>query len=87
MGVRIFANLVAGHTIMSLILLGLPFIRNAIILSSSFFVFKMNGVIPIGVIYSVYCTLFGFELAVAIVQAYVLTLLASTFYRESVELY
>ena len=87
MGVRIFANLVAGHTIMSLILLGLPFIRNAIILSSSFFLLKMNGVIPIGIIYSVYCTLFGFELAVAIVQAYVLTLLASTFYRESVELY
>ena len=47
----------------------------------------IHGALGLFISIIAFVILFGFECAVAIVHAYVLTLLASTFFKESTELY
>ena len=87
MGIRIFANLVAGHVIMGIITLALMNVVATCAAISLGWVMTIHGTLGLLVSIVTFVILFGFECAVAVVQAYVLTLLASTFFKESTELY
>ena len=79
MGLRIAGNLVAGHVIMALLELLLTEVAKITITFSSW--------IAVTIISIFYILLFGMELCVAVIQGYVLTLLASTFLREAESLH
>ena len=81
MGLRIAGNLVAGHVILGI--LGFAYLElNKILLTLS----TQSGLIII-LCQLAYTTILYFECAVAIIQAYVLTLLASTFLKETEEIH
>ena len=78
LAVRLFANLVAGHLMLSLLLV-----------SGYFFIYQ-NGVwpvpgkIPIGVAWYVFgLAIYGFEIVVSILQAYIFTLLSAVYIQTS----
>ena len=77
LGIRLFANMTAGHTLMK-------------ILSS--FLYKMfSGGIILFVVtfipFSLFLAIAGLELAVSFIQAYVFTLLASSYIKDCIELH
>ena len=78
LAVRLFANLVAGHLMLSLLLV-----------SGYFFIYQ-NGVwpvpgkIPIGVAWYVFgLAIYGFEIVVSVLQAYIFTLLSAVYIQTS----
>jgi F0F1-type ATP synthase membrane subunit a len=86
MGLRIAGNLVAGHVILGI--LGVAFLELIKTLSPSHSIFLIIANIPMNVITCLaYTTILYFECAVAIIQAYVLTLLTSTFLKEVEEMH
>jgi F-type H+-transporting ATPase subunit a len=77
LGVRLFANIVAGHTLMKIL---------------STFLFQLFGsslliavltLIP----FAFFLAIMGLELAVSFIQAYVLTLLVCSYIKDAVELH
>ena len=78
LAIRLFANLVAGHLMLSLLLV-----------SGYFFIYQ-NGVwpvpgkIPIGLAwYTFGLAIYGFEIVVSILQAYIFTLLSAVYIQTS----
>lgn len=82
MGLRIAGNLVAGHVILGIISFTYIQINKLILIS----LFNSSTIYSL-LIQVIYISLNYFELAVAMIQAYVLTLLASTFLKETEELH
>jgi F-type H+-transporting ATPase subunit a len=77
LGVRLFANIVAGHTLMKIL---------------STFLFQLFGsslliavltLIP----FAFFLAIMGLELAVSFIQAYVLTLLVCSYIKDAIELH
>ena len=77
LGIRLFANMVAGHTLLAIL---------------STFLFKLftSGII-VAVItlipFAIFVALIGLELAVSLIQAYVFTVLVSSYIRDRIELH
>ena len=74
MGLRIAGNLIAGHIIMSLLIILLNIINE---INYSKLIFS-----SLLLIITFYNILFFFEICVAFIQAYVFSLLTSTFLKE-----
>jgi F-type H+-transporting ATPase subunit a len=77
LGVRLFANIVAGHTLMKIL---------------STFLFQMFGsgllfAVLTLVPFSIFIAIVGLELAVSFIQAYVLTLLVCSYIKDAIELH
>jgi len=77
LGIRLFANLVAGHTLLKIL---------------STFLFQMfSGGIIVAVLtlipFSIFLALIGLELAVSFIQSYVFTLLVCSYIRDAIELH
>ena len=77
LGIRLFANVVAGHTLMKIL---------------STFLYKMfsGGIIMFIVTFipfGLFLAIVGLELAVSFIQAYVFTLLASSYIKDAIELH
>jgi F-type H+-transporting ATPase subunit a len=77
LGVRLFANMVAGHTLLK-ILSGLL----TKLFTSSIIVFFVT-LIPFGI----FVALCGLELAVSIIQAYVFSILVSSYLKDAIDLH
>ena len=77
LGVRLFANLMAGHTLLKVII---GFSWAMLLLESLMSVFH---IIPLLVI----VLLFGLELGVALIQAYVFTILTCIYLNDSINLH
>jgi F-type H+-transporting ATPase subunit a len=77
LGIRLFANLVAGHTLMK-------------ILSTFLFQMFSSGII-IAVLtlvpFAIFLCIIGLEIAVSFIQAYVLVLLVCSYIKDSIELH
>ena len=82
MGLRIAGNIVAGHVILGI--LGFAYVEFYKIVKLHI---GLSDVMVSVVMQISYVILTYFELAVAIIQAYVLTLLASTFLKETEEIH
>jgi F-type H+-transporting ATPase subunit a len=77
LGVRLFANIVAGHTLLKIL---------------STYLFKLfTGSIIIAIItlipFAIFLALIGLELAVSFIQAFVFTLLVCSYLRDAIELH
>uniref|UniRef100_UPI00315DD7F6 ATP synthase F0 subunit a n=1 Tax=Leucopaxillus giganteus TaxID=1167592 RepID=UPI00315DD7F6 len=77
LGVRLFANIVAGHTLLKIL---------------STYLFKLfSGSLIIAVItlipFAIFLALIGLELAVSLIQAFVFTLLVCSYLRDAIELH
>lgn len=77
LGVRLFANLMAGHTLLKVIV---GFSWTMVLLENFMSYFH---VIPLLLI----VILFGLELGVALIQAYVFTILACIYLNDSINLH
>jgi F-type H+-transporting ATPase subunit a len=77
LGVRLFANLVAGHSLMKILS---TFLYK--LFSTSILVFFLT-LIP----FSIFVTLVGLEIAVSFIQAYVFCLLVSSYLKDAIELH
>ena len=77
LGVRLFANLMAGHTLLKVII---GFSWSMLLLED---VTSLAHVIPLFII----IVLFGLELGVAVIQAYVFTVLTCIYLNDSVNLH
>lgn len=77
LGVRLFANMVAGHSLMKILS---TFLYN--LLSSSILVFIIS-LLP----FAIFTALCGLELAVSIIQAYVFCLLVSSYLKDVIDLH
>ena len=77
LGVRLFANLMAGHTLLKVII---GFSWSMLLLED---VTSLAHVVPLFII----IVLFGLELGVAIIQAYVFTVLTCIYLNDSVNLH
>jgi len=77
LGVRLFANLVAGHTLLK-ILSGLL----TKLFTSSILVFFIT-LIP----FTIFVALVGLELAVSVIQAYVFCILVCSYLKDAIELH
>jgi F-type H+-transporting ATPase subunit a len=77
LGVRLFANLMAGHTLLKVII---GFSWSMLILENFMSYFH---VIPLLLI----VILFGLELGVALIQAYVFTILTCIYLNDSINLH
>ena len=77
LGVRLFANLMAGHTLLKVII---GFSWSMLLLEDYL---SLAHVIPLFVI----ILLFGLELGVAVIQAYVFTVLTCIYLNDSVNLH
>jgi F-type H+-transporting ATPase subunit a len=77
LGVRLFANMTAGHTLLKILstFLGQMF-------SSNVLVFFLT-LIP----FSIFIALIGLELAVSVIQAYVFCILTSSYIKDAVYLH
>ena len=78
LGVRLFANLMAGHTLLKVIV-GFSW---SILLIDNFFM-SIVHVVPLLIL----ILLFGLELGVALIQAYVFTILSCIYLNESINLH
>nr|WRO39393.1 ATP synthase F0 subunit a [Floccularia luteovirens] len=77
LGVRLFANIVAGHTLLK-------------ILSTYLYKLFSGGLILFIVTlipFSIFLALIGLELAVSLIQAFVFTLLVCSYLRDAIELH
>lgn len=77
LGIRLFANLVAGHTLLKIL---------------STFLFQMfSGGLIVAVLtlipFSIFLALIGLELAVSFIQSYVFTLLVCSYIKDAIELH
>jgi F-type H+-transporting ATPase subunit a len=77
LGVRLFANLTAGHTLLKIL---------------STYLFKLfTGNILVAIItlipFAIFLALVGLELAVSLIQAFVFTLLVCSYLRDAIELH
>lgn len=77
LGVRLFANMVAGHTLLKILSTFL-----AQMFSSSKLVFVLT-LIP----FTIFIALIGLELAVSVIQAYVFCILTSSYIKDAVHLH
>jgi F-type H+-transporting ATPase subunit a len=77
LGVRLFANIVAGHTLLKILSTYLYQL-----FSGSLFVAVLT-LIP----FSIFLALIGLELAVSLIQAFVFTLLVCSYLRDAIELH
>jgi F-type H+-transporting ATPase subunit a len=77
LGVRLFANMCAGHTLLKILS---TFLYQMFSSSILMFVFTL---IP----FSIFVALIGLEIAVSIIQAYVFVLLTSSYIKDAVELH
>jgi len=77
LGIRLFANLVAGHSLLKIL--------------STFLLKFFNSDIFIGLIalvpFSIFVSLSVLELAVSVIQSYVFIVLTSSYIRDSLELH
>jgi F-type H+-transporting ATPase subunit a len=77
LGIRLFANIVAGHTLLKIL--------------STFLYQMFSGGIVIAVLtlipFSIFIALIGLELAVSFIQAYVLTILTCSYIKDAIELH
>ena len=78
LGVRLFANLMAGHTLLKVII-GFSW---SLILLDNFYI-SLTHIIPLFIL----ILLFGLELGVALIQAYVFTILSCIYLNESINLH
>jgi len=77
LGVRLFANIVAGHTLLK-------------ILSTYLFkLFSANIIVAVITLipFAIFLALIGLELAVSLIQAFVFTLLVCSYLRDAIELH
>jgi len=77
LGVRLFANIVAGHTLLKIL---------------STYLFKLfTGSFIVAIItlipFAIFLALVGLELAVSLIQAFVFTLLVCSYLRDAIELH
>nr|YP_009630855.1 ATP synthase F0 subunit a [Hypsizygus marmoreus]QBZ73688.1 ATP synthase F0 subunit a [Hypsizygus marmoreus]QKJ80195.1 ATP synthase F0 subunit a [Hypsizygus marmoreus] len=77
LGVRLFANIVAGHTLLKIL---------------STYLYKLfSGSILVAVLtlipFAIFLALIGLELAVSLIQAFVFTLLVCSYLRDAIELH
>jgi len=77
LGVRLFANIVAGHTLLKIL---------------STYLFKLfSGSLIVAVItlipFIIFLALIGLEIAVSLIQAFVFTLLVSSYLKDAIELH
>jgi len=77
LGVRLFANIVAGHTLLKIL---------------STYLFKLfTGSLIVAIItlipFAIFLALIGLELAVSFIQAFVFTLLVCSYLRDAIELH
>jgi len=77
LGVRLFANVVAGHTLLKILS---TFLYQ---MFGGSLVFAILTLIP----FSIFVALIGLELAVSFIQAYVLTILTCSYIKDAVELH
>jgi F-type H+-transporting ATPase subunit a len=77
LGVRLFANMVAGHTLLKILS---TFLYQ---LFSSSLIVAVVTLIP----FSIFIALIGLELAVGVIQSYVFILLTSSYIKDAVELH
>jgi F-type H+-transporting ATPase subunit a len=77
LGVRLFANLVAGHTLMKILS---TFLYQ---MFSSSLVFAILTLIP----FSIFVGLIGLELAVSFIQSFVFCLLVSSYIKDAIDLH
>lgn len=73
LGIRLFANLVAGHTLLNII----SSMSNKILFSG------LLGIVLVMVPIGLLVLLIGLELAVALIQAYVFVILTSIYINEA----
>lgn len=77
LGVRLFANMVAGHTLLKILSTFLAQLFTASILVA------VVTLIP----FAVFVALIGLELAVSVIQAYVFCVLACSYIKDAIELH
>ena len=77
LGIRLFANVVAGHTLMKILA---TFLYQ---MFSAGFVMFIVTIIPFGL----FLAIMGLELAVSFIQAYVFTILTCSYIKDSIELH
>jgi F-type H+-transporting ATPase subunit a len=77
LGIRLFANIVAGHTLLKIL--------------STFLYQMFSGSLVIAILtlipFSIFIALIGLELAVSFIQAYVLTILTCSYIKDAIELH
>ena len=77
LGLRLFANLVAGHTLMKIL---------------ATFLYKMFGAgLIVGILtlvpFAIFLAIMGLELAVCVIQAYVFSILSCSYIKDAIELH
>ena len=77
LGVRLFANLTAGHTLLKILSTFLFKLFNSSIL------FAILTLIP----FSIFTALIGLEIGVSVIQAFVLTLLVCSYLKDAIDLH
>ena len=77
LGIRLFANVVAGHTLMKILA---TFLYQ---MFSAGFVMFIVTIIPFGL----FLAIMGLELAVSFIQAYVFTILVCSYIKDAIELH
>ena len=77
LGIRLFANIVAGHTLLKIL--------------STFLYQMFSGSIIVAVLtlipFSIFVALIGLEIAVSFIQSYVLTILVCSYIKDALELH
>jgi len=77
LGIRLFANIVAGHTLLKIL--------------STFLYQMFSGSILIAILtlipFSIFITLIGLELAVSFIQAYIFSILVCSYIKDALELH
>ena len=77
LGIRLFSNMVAGHTLMKILA---TFLYQ--MFSSTVIVFVLT-LVP----FAIFLAIMGLELAVSVIQAYVFTILTCSYIRDAIELH
>ena len=77
LGIRLFANMTAGHTLLKIL---------------STYLFQLfSGSIIIAILtlipFAIFLALIGLEIAVSLIQAFVFTLLVCSYLRDAIELH
>jgi len=77
LGIRLFANIASGHTLLKIL--------------STFLYQMFSGSLIVAVLtlipFSVFVTLIGLEIAVSFIQSYVFTILVCTYIKDAIELH